>query len=101
MIRHVLLWQFKEEYSAEKKAEIRAAMKRELEALVGVVPGLQELTIVTDGMEETSNADVMLDSVMTDNEAYQGDIVHPAHVAAATNFVRPFVKVRLCFDYEI
>ena len=100
MIRHVLLWQFKDEYSAEQKAELKSAMKRELEALVGVVPGLQELTIVTDDLE-TSNADVMLDSTLTDMEAYRGYIVHPDHVAAAVNYVRPFMKTRLCFDYEI
>ena len=40
MVRHILLWQLKDELTpAEKRAEAEQC-KRDLEALVGVVPGL-------------------------------------------------------------
>ena len=98
MVKHVLLWQFKDEMSDAEKTAAKAKMKKELEALVGVVPGLLSLRVITEPLE-TSNADVMLDSKMTDFEALRGYIVHPAHVAAAT-FVRSVVKSRVCMDYE-
>ena len=98
MVRHVILWQLKEELSREEKRTVCENMKRELEALVGVVDGLCSLTVHIDGLA-TSNADAMLDSVLTDAEALAGYAVHPAHVAAADNFVRPFVKTRLCLDF--
>ena len=98
MVRHVILWQLKDELSSEEKRTVCENMKRELEALVGVVDGLCSLTVHIDGLA-TSNADAMLDSVLTDADALAGYAVHPAHVAAADNFVRPFVKTRLCLDF--
>ena len=42
----------------------------------------------------------MLDSAMESVEALKGYAVHPAHVAAADNFVRPYTEIRLCLDFE-
>ena len=36
MVKHVILWQLKDEYSEEQKAEIRRGIKEGLEGLVGV-----------------------------------------------------------------
>ena len=38
MVKHVILWQLKDEYSAEEKAAIKAGIKEGLEGLVGKVP---------------------------------------------------------------
>ena len=100
MVKHVILWKLKEELSAEEKKNVKAGIKENLEALVGVVPGLTALTIVTDAME-SSNADVMLDSTLESEEALKGYQKHPAHVAAADQFVRPYTEVRLCMDYGV
>lgn len=100
MVKHVILWQLKDEYTAEEKANIKAEIKAGLEALVGVVPGLKELTIYTEPLE-TSNADLMLDSTLESFEALKGYAVHPAHVAVADGKVRPNVKARVCMDYEV
>ena len=40
MVKHVILWQLKDELSAEEKRVIKAEMKESLEGLVGKVPGL-------------------------------------------------------------
>lgn len=99
MIKHVILWKLKEEMSAEEKAMRAAAMKEQLEGLVGKVPGLISLKIVTNGLA-SSNADVMLDSELESEEALKGYAVHPDHVAVANTYVRPFTQVRMCMDYE-
>lgn len=98
MVRHVLLWQFKDELSNEEREAAAKKMKNELEALVGVVPGLLALTVSTSNLD-SSNVDIMLDSTLETPEAYDGYKVHPAHVAAA-NFVRSMVKSRSCMDFE-
>lgn len=100
MVKHVILWKLKEELSAEEKAMRASAMKEQLESLVGRVPGLVSLTIVTNGLA-SSNADVMLDSVLESEEALKGYAVHPAHVAVADGYVRPYTQVRMCMDYEL
>lgn len=98
MVRHVLIWQFKDELSAEEKTAAAKKIKTELEALVGVVPGLRELSVAINPME-SSNADLYLDSVMDSPADYDVYKDHPAHVAAAT-YVRSVVKSRVCMDFE-
>lgn len=98
MVRHVIVWSFKDELSAEEKTAAAKKIKAELEALVGVVPGLKELTVAINPMD-SSNVDLMLDSILDTPESYDGYKVHPAHVAAA-NYVRSVVKSRSCMDYE-
>lgn len=98
MVRHVILWQLKDELSPAEKQTILQNMKRELEGLVGTVPGLCELTVHIVGLS-SSNADAMLESTLTNAESLAEYAVHPAHVAVADGFVRPFVKSRLCLDF--
>ncbi len=98
MVRHVILWSFKDELSKEERACAAEKIKSELEALVGVVPGLKELKVAVSTME-SSNVDLMLDSILDTPESYDGYKVHPAHVAAAT-YVRSVVKSRYCMDFE-
>lgn len=99
MVKHVILWKLKE-MSAEEKAAVVSGIRTNLEALVGVVPRLVSLKIETLPLA-SSNADVMLDSVLEDEAALKGYAVHPAHVAAANTYVRPFTAERFCFDYTV
>ncbi|MDD7642031.1 MAG: Dabb family protein [bacterium] len=100
MVKHVILWNLKEEYSAEEKARIKAEIKENLEALVGKIPGLLEMHININGLP-SSTADLMLDSTFESAEALKGYAVHPEHVAVADGKVRPFTAKRACLDYEI
>ena len=99
MVRHVILWKLKEELSEEEKKTISADIKKNLEALVGVVPGLVSLEIGRNPLP-SSNADVMLDSLLEDDAALKGYQTHPEHIKAADTYVRPYTEVRMCLDYE-
>lgn len=100
MVKHIILWKLKEDLSAKEKQQVAEGIKEHLEALVGQVPGLLELKIEIEKLE-SSNADVMLDSTLESVEALQGYQKHPAHVAAADGYVRPYTELRLCMDYEM
>ena len=101
MVKHVILWQLKDELSAEEKVTVKADMKESLEGLMGKIPGLLEVKVYTEGLESSKNAEVMLDTTFTDEEALKAYAVHPEHVAVADGKVRPFTKYRACLDFEI
>ena len=42
MVKHVILWTLKDEYSSKDKEEIKAGIKEGLEGLAGKIPGLVE-----------------------------------------------------------
>ena len=100
MVKHVIIWTLKDEYSNEEKAAIKAEIKAGLEGLMGKIDGLTDIKVYTEGLE-SSNGDLMLDSTFVSEEALKGYAVHPDHVAVASGKVRPHAKIRSCFDYEI
>lgn len=100
MVKHVILWTLKEEFSAEEKDAIKAGIKEGLEGLADKIPGLVEIKVNTNGLA-SSNADLMLDSLFESEEALKGYAVHPEHVAVADGKVRPYTATRTCLDYEI
>lgn len=100
MVKHIILWQLKDEFSEEEKVSIRAGIKEGLESLAGKIPGLTEIKVQTE-MLPSSNVDVMLDSTFVDEAALKGYAVHPAHVEVADTKVRPYTKTRACIDYEV
>ncbi|MBR6150084.1 MAG: Dabb family protein [Lachnospiraceae bacterium] len=99
MVKHVILWQLKEEYDEEQKAKIKQGIKEGLEGLQGKIPGLLEIKVYTDPLK-TANSDVMLDSKFESEAALNGYTVHPDHVEVATTKVRPFVSNRVVMDCE-
>ena len=99
MVKHVILWQLKDEFSKEEKEKIKIDAKESLEGLRGKIEGLLEIKLNIVGLE-SSNADMMLDSSFESEAALKGYAVHPEHVKAADTFVRPFTKSRLCLDFE-
>lgn len=99
MVRHVILWKLKELSSDEERKTVVENIKKNLEALVGVVPGLITLDINIEPLE-SSNADVMLDSLLEDEAALKEYQKHPEHVKAADTYVRPYTELRMCMDFE-
>ena len=68
MVKHIILWQLKDELEGARKDEVKKGIKEGLEGLHGVIPGLLDIKVYTDGLP-SSNADVMLDSSFENEEA--------------------------------
>ncbi len=100
MVKHVILWTLKDEYSNEEKDSIRQGIKEGLEGLYGKVPGIVEIKVNTSRLD-SSTADLMLDSTFESADALKAYSKHPEHVAVADSKVRPYVKIRSCLDYEL
>ena len=100
MVKHIILWQLKDELTAEEKVEVKKGIKEGLESLAGKIPGLTEIKVQTEGLA-SSNAEVMLDSTFEDEVSLKVYATHPEHVAVADGKVRPYTKTRLCLDFEV
>lgn len=100
MVNHVIIWTLNDKFTEDEKVKIKKDIKEGLESLKGVIPGLLEINVLTEGLE-SSNADLMLDSKFESIEALKNYSVHPEHVKVANDKVRPFTAIRSCFDYEI
>ena len=100
MVKHVIVWTLKDSLSAEEKQKIKLKAKKNLEDLVGKIDGLIDLKIIID-LLPTSNGEMMLDSTFDSFDALKAYAIHPAHQAAANEFVRPYTASRSCVDFEI
>lgn len=96
----MILWTLKSDLSEEEKVAVKAGIKEGLESLVGVIPGLLEVMVSTEGRLPSSTADVMLDCTLESPEALKAYSTHPAHLAVANTMVRPYTALRSCLDYE-
>ena len=99
MVKHIILWQLKDELQGAERDVVKAGIKTGLEGLLGQIPGLIDIRVQTEGLS-SSNVDVMLDSTFVDENALKTYASHPAHVNVADNKVRPYTKTRACIDYE-
>ena len=99
MVKHIILWKLKEEYTEEQKAEIKKGIKEGLEGLKGKIPGLIDVKVNINGLP-SSTVDLMIDTSFESEEALKNYSVHPEHVAVANSKVRLYTSVRSCLDFE-
>ena len=86
MVKHIILWKLKEEFSEEEKKQIKAGIKEGLEGLAGQIPGMTEIKVRIDCLP-SSTVDVMLDSTFESAEALKTYITLPKHVAVSDSKV--------------
>lgn len=100
MVKHIILWKLKDEFTEDEKADIRAGIKEGLEGLAGQIPGMTDISVRIDYLP-TSTVDVMLDTTFESVEVLKNYSTHPKHVAVADSKVRPYTAVRSCIDFEV
>ena len=98
MSTHFVAWNFKPEVKEEDKPALKAAMKTNLDALVGKVPGLLTCTFI-DSPLPGSNREIGLISTHATPEDVAAYLIDPIHNAAADEFVRPFTCDRTSFNW--
>lgn len=91
MVKHIVVWQMKEDVTAEQKQE----MKRKLDALISRIPRLLKIEAGIGFNGETMS----LYSEFVSKEALEVYQAHPAH-QAVLGFVKKLVASRVICDYE-
>lgn len=92
MVKHVVMWELKDK---ETKPQVAAEMKKRLEALVGVVPGLLKAE-VNMGF---AGADVILYTELESREALAVYADHPAH-CEVKKYVHSVICARTACDWD-
>lgn len=100
MVRHLVAWNYADDFSEEENLKHSQIMKKELENLKQLIDGLISINLYINPLG-TSDADLLLDSVFVDEEALKAYVIHPEHVRVGTYYVKPVVKNRKCIDMII
>lgn len=98
MATHVVMWNFKPEIKAEEKAALLEDMKANLEGLCGKIEGLLSVRFIEAPAAGTTHEMALVTTHETEADiaAYGA---HPAHVAAADTYVRPYTCDRVCLNF--
>lgn len=100
MVKHIVMWSFKETLTAEEKENLKLVIKENLEGLVGKVPGLLSAKVIIAPLSSSSR-DLCLVTELEDAEALAAYAVHPEHVKVADTYVRPNTCDRVAMDYVL
>ena len=98
MVHHIVMWKFRPEVEETDKARRKAEMEKNLSSLVGKIPGLLSASFVKEPIASSTH-DMALVSTLEKAEDIAVYGSHPAHVAVADTYVRPYVTERACLDY--
>lgn len=98
MVKHIVLWNFKETLTAEERKIAGEQLKMKLESLKTQIDGVATLQVIINEMSG-SNKDIALISEFTSADALNAYQVHPLHVEAG-QYVKTVTQERVCFDYE-
>lgn len=100
MIKHIVFWTLQENALGHTAAENALEMKKRLEALAGLVPGMLHIEVGADFSCTPSSADVALYSEFADRAALAAYAAHPDHLAVA-DFINAVRVDRTVADYEV
>ena len=96
MIKHVVMWKFKEENREENIKKAREMLL----ALPPVISEIKKMQVYFDVTHSDASMDMMLDTEFLTVEDMKTYAVHPEHVKVS-NFVRSVVESRVVLDSEI
>jgi hypothetical protein len=99
MIKHVVLFQLKDDVDAAEKQQVMEAFKAGILALPETISCIRHIEVGFNANAKESY-DVALYSEFDSLADVQAYAVHPDHVAVA-QIIIPYVKSRACTDYEM
>jgi hypothetical protein len=98
MVRHIVAWNYAESFTMEENRNNAKAMKKELENLKNLIEGIVSIEVSINPLD-TSDSDLLLDSIFESEEALKTYTIHPEHVRVGTTFVKPVTRNRKCIDF--
>ena len=100
MIRHVVMWKFKNESEGKSKLENMECVREQLYALLPIIPEIKRMEIGFDVKGTDASMDVMLLTEFDTLETLKIYAEHPEHVKVAS-FVRKVTESRVVLDCEM
>lgn len=97
MVRHIVAWNFANDLPEAQNTQEAEKIKREVEALKDMIPGVLSLSVHYD-LLGTSNRQLMLDSRFESADALAAYQIHPEHQRVSA-YIGSLMKDRVCLDY--
>jgi hypothetical protein len=98
MLRHIVLWKLKETAGGRPKNENAQELKKRLEALNGLIPGLVELKVGFDFRSPPPSFEICLNTLFRDEKGLENYQQHPEHIKVV-KFVKEITVERAAVDY--
>ena len=99
MIKHIVMWKFKDSAHGNDRASNARMAKERLESLRGRIPGLLAIEVGVDVSATANSCDVVLYTEFADADALKVYQAHPLHQAVVP-FVAEAASERRVVDYE-
>ena len=99
MIKHIVMWKYKEFAHGNDRATNARMTKEKLESLRGKIPGLLVIEVGLDFSATPNSSDVVLYCEFSDVEALKRYQAHPLHQAIVP-FGAEAASERRVVDYE-
>ena len=100
MVRHVVMWKFKNEAEGKSKIENMEAVREQLYALLPIIPEIKRMEIGFDMTGSEASMDLMLLTEFESLDTLRTYAVHPEHLKVST-YVCRVVESRVVLDCEI
>ena len=100
MVRHVVMWRFKDAALGKTKSENMTVVRDALYSLVSVIPEIKRMEIGFDIMGTDMSMDLMLLTEFNSVEEMKIYANHPEHLNVS-KYVRKVIETRVVLDCEI
>lgn len=101
MIKHIVMWQVKDNPEYGTKQDIMHKIKYELEGLKDVIDSIVEIEVGINVEPSQMAYDVVLYSVFRDEEGLAAYQKHPAHQKVGKELMSQVTKSRVVVDYLV
>ncbi|HQL34248.1 Dabb family protein [Treponema zuelzerae] len=99
MLKHIVMWQFKDEAEGRTREENCLYVKAALEALPSVIPYIRNLEVHLNGYPSSMGADMVLITEFDSKEDLDLYAVHPEHMKVS-EYVGKVRTSRMVCDWE-
>lgn len=100
MVKHIVMWKFKESAEGRSAVENMALVKDSLYALVGVIDEIKKMEVGIDISHKNGSMDLALITEFESVEALGVYAVHPEHLKVV-DLVRKVTETRVVLDYNM
>jgi len=97
MLRHIVMWNYKEGFSDIENQNNANKVKIQLEALKSTIPEIIEMKVHINTIS-SSNMDIILDSLFESETTMAAYKIHPEHIKVS-ELITSVLKNRTVFDY--
>ena len=98
MTKHIVMFKFRDDVTADVRKAAREAFKQGIEALPATIPFIRSVQVGFN-INKAEKWDICLDSLFDNLDDVKAYSMHPAHKAVASKLMK-HIGERACVDFE-